>query len=73
MTAVAYIVIAGTTMILSGILGAVTAGFKNRDANHWGALCFLLPPALLFLLLLPKQAGPPRRRPPVDAEDHSDW
>lgn len=73
MDPVKIIAFGGIAMIVSGLLGALVAGMKNRLPNFWGTLCFLLPPALLVLLILPKNAGPPPRRRPLDAEDHSDW
>ena len=73
MDTVKIIALGGIVMIVSGILGALLASMKNRLPNFWGALCFLLPPALLVLLILPKNMGPAPRRRPLDAEDHHDW
>lgn len=73
LNAVKIIAFVGVAMIVSGLLGGLTAGFKNRDASSWAAYCFLFPPTLLLLLLLPKNTGPLPRRPPIDAEDHHDW
>lgn len=72
MDAVKIIAFGGVLMIASGVLGGFLAGYKNRDVSHWGAICFLFPPALLVLLLLPRNLGPRPRRRPIDAEDHAD-
>jgi membrane protein implicated in regulation of membrane protease activity len=66
---VRLIVLTGGIMLFFGILGAVFASVKNRDASFWTALCFLVPPALIVLLLLPKYKGPRQRRPSLDDED----
>lgn len=73
MDPVKIIAFGGIAMIVSGIVGAFVAGMKNRLPNFWGALCFLIPPALLVLLILPKNRGPAPRRRSLDAEDHHDW
>lgn len=63
------IVIWGIVAIVSGVLGAILAGWKNRDISAWTAWCFLLPPMLLILLLRPRHKGPRPRRPTLDEED----
>jgi hypothetical protein len=63
------IVIWGTIAIASGILGAIFAGWKNRDVSAWTAWGFLVPPSIIFLLLSPKRQGPRPRRPSLDEED----
>jgi hypothetical protein len=63
------IVIWGSIAIISGILGAALAGWKNRDVSAWAAWCFLVPPLALALLLSPKRQGPRPRRPTLDEED----
>ncbi|MAI48393.1 MAG: hypothetical protein CBC34_020635 [Hyphomicrobiaceae bacterium TMED74] len=69
MTTIALITIVGGIMIISGILGAVLAGIKNRDVSVWLAWTFLIPPTLLILLLLPRIKGTRPRRPTLDEED----
>lgn len=63
------IVIWGTIAIASGILGAIFAGWKNRDISAWAAWCFILPPAVLALALTTRRQGPRPRRPTLDEED----
>lgn len=63
------IVLVGTVMILSGMLGGIFAGLKNRDYSFWIACTFLMPPSLLVLLALPKLKGPRPRRPSLDEEE----
>ena len=58
-----------TLMILSGILGGVLAGLKNRDYSYWIAWTFLLPPSLIVLALLPTIKGSRPRRITLDEED----
>jgi len=64
-----FIVFVATLMILSGILGGVLAGFKNRDYSFWIAWTFLLPPSLIVLALLPTVKGHRPRRISLDEED----
>lgn len=64
-----FIVLVSTVMVLSGILGGVIAGLKNRDYSSWIAWCFLIPPAIIVLLFLPTLKGPRPRRPTMDEED----
>lgn len=64
-----FIVFIATLMILSGILGGVLAGFKNRDYSFWIAWTFLLPPSLIVLALLPTVKGHRPRRISLDEED----
>ena len=64
-----FIVLVSTAMILSGILGGVLAGLKNRDYSFWIAWSFLVPPAILLLILLPKHKGPRPRRPTLAEEE----
>jgi hypothetical protein len=64
-----FIVFASTAMILSGILGGILAGLKNRDYSYWIAWTFVLPPALIILALLPKRKGPRPHRPTLAEED----
>ncbi|MEM1307069.1 MAG: hypothetical protein AAGG99_06065 [Pseudomonadota bacterium] len=59
----------GVFMIMSGILGAILASTKNRDASAWTAWCFLLPPMLALLVAMPKYKGRRRRRMTLDEED----
>ncbi|MBU2532854.1 MAG: hypothetical protein KKB37_08935 [Alphaproteobacteria bacterium] len=56
-------------MVLSGILGGILAGFKNRDYSVWIAWTFLLPPSLLVLALLPTIKGPRPRRPSLEEQE----
>lgn len=63
------IVIWGTVAIVCAILGAILAGWKNRDVSAWTAWCFILPPAIIALLLSPKRQGSRPRRPTLDEED----
>ena len=63
------IVFITTLMVLSGILGGILAGIKNRDYSYWIAWTFLVPPALIVLALLPARKGPRPRRPTLDEED----
>jgi uncharacterized membrane protein YfcA len=63
------IVIWGLIAISGGILGAILAGWKNRDVSAWAAWCFLVPPLALALLVGPKRQGPRPRRPSLDEED----
>ena len=69
MTTIALITLVGGIMIVSGIIGAVLAGMKNRDVSVWLAWTFLIPPALIILLLLPRIKGRRPRRPTLDEED----
>ena len=64
-----FIVFVATLMILSGILGGILAGFKNRDYSYWIAMTFLMPPALIVLAFLPTRKGPRPRRPTLAEED----
>ena len=64
-----FIVFIATLMILSGILGGVLAGLKNRDYSYWIAWTFLLPPSLIVLALLPTIKGHRPRRITLDEED----
>lgn len=64
-----FIVFVATLMILSGIVGGILAGFKNRDYSYWIAWSFLLPPALIILALLPKLKGVRPRRETLAEED----
>ena len=64
-----FIVFIATLMILSGILGGVLAGFKNRDYSYWIAWTFLVPPSLIVLALLPTVKGHRPRRISLDEED----
>lgn len=64
-----FIVFVTTLMILSGILGGIIAGLKNRDYSFWIAWTFLLPPSLIVLALLPTIKGPRPRRVTLDEED----
>lgn len=64
-----FIVFVATVMILSGILGGILAGFKNRDYSYWIAMSFLVPPSLIVILLLPTLKGPRPRRMTLDEED----
>ena len=64
-----FIVFVATLMILSGILGGILAGFKNRDYSYWIAWSFLLPPSLIVLALLPTIKGHRPRRMTLDEED----
>ena len=64
-----FIVFVATLMILSGILGGILAGFKNRDYSSWIAWSFLLPPSLIVLALLPTIKGHRPRRMTLDEED----
>lgn len=64
-----FIVFIATLMILSGILGGVVAGLKNRDYSFWIAWTFLLPPSLIVLALLPTIKGHRPRRMSLDEED----
>lgn len=63
------IVIWGLIAIAGAILGALFAGWKNRDVSAWTAWCFLVPPLAIWLLLMPKRQGPRPRRPSLDEED----
>ncbi|MGD9783578.1 MAG: hypothetical protein AB7E80_00615 [Hyphomicrobiaceae bacterium] len=69
MNGIAIIVFIGSLCIVGGIVGALLAGFKNRDYSFWAAWGFLFPPSILVLLLLPKHVGPRPRRPTLDEED----
>lgn len=64
-----FIVFVTTLMILSGILGGIIAGLKNRDYSFWIAWTFLLPPSLIVLALLPTLKGSRPRRLTLDEED----
>ena len=64
-----FIVFVTTLMILSGILGGVVAGLKNRDYSFWIAWTFILPPSLIVLALLPTIKGQRPRRMSLDDED----
>ncbi|MGI9478252.1 MAG: hypothetical protein ACR2PI_16240 [Hyphomicrobiaceae bacterium] len=64
-----FIVFLATFMILSGILGGILAGLKNRDYSYWIAWSFLLPPSLIVLALLPTIKGHRPRRMTLDEED----
>lgn len=63
------IVIWGLVAIAAGVLGALVAGWKNRDISAWAAWCFLVPPLAIALLLGPRKQGPRPRRPSLDEED----
>jgi hypothetical protein len=67
-----FIVFVTTIMVLSGILGGILAGLKNRDYSYWIAWTFLLPPSLIVLALLPKLKGPRPHRPTLADEDASE-
>ncbi|MEM8974612.1 MAG: hypothetical protein AAGD43_21350 [Pseudomonadota bacterium] len=69
MTTIALITLVGGIMIVSGIIGAVLAGMKNRDVSVWLAWTLLIPPTLIILLLLPRIKGRRPRRPTLDEED----
>jgi hypothetical protein len=64
-----FIVFVTTVMVLSGILGGVLAGLKNRDYSFWIAWTFILPPSLIVLALLPTIKGQRPRRVSLDEED----
>ena len=64
-----FVVLVCTIMILSGILGGILAGLKNRDYSYWIAWSFVLPPALIVLAFLPTRKGPRPRRPTIAEED----
>ena len=59
----------GVTAIVTGILGFVFAGAKNRDSSAWAAWCFLLPPLVIAILLSRKNPGPKPRQPKLDELD----
>lgn len=63
------IVISGVIAITAGVLGAVFAGWKNRDVSFWSAWCFFVPPLAIWLVLMPKRQGQRPRRPTLDEED----
>lgn len=65
-----WIVAWGLAAIVSAVLAAFLAAWKNRDYSFWMAWCFILPPLLIWLLLMPKHVGPRRRRPSLDEIDH---
>ena len=61
----------GGAMLLSGIVGGITAVYKNRDISHWIAWSFLFPPSVIVLLLLPAHKGARPRRQTLDEEDRA--
>lgn len=64
-----FIVIWGATAIISAVLAAFIAPWKNRDYNTWAAWCFIFPPLLIALIISPKSKVPPRRPPSLDEID----
>lgn len=63
------VVFVAVIMLLSGLIGGILAGFKNREFSFWIAWSFVFPPSLLVLLLLPRLKGLRPRRPTLDEED----
>jgi uncharacterized membrane protein YfcA len=63
------IVIWGLIAIAAGVIGAIVAGWKNRDISAWAAWCFLVPPLAIVLALGPKRQGPRPRQRSLDEED----
>ena len=64
-----FIVFMGTLMILTGMLGGILAGLKNRDYSFWIAWTFLIPPSIIVLFFLPKLRGARPRRRTLEEED----
>ncbi len=69
MSTIGIIVSIGATMIVSAIIAAVLAGFKNRDISYWVAWSFLFPPAVVVLAFMPRITGQRPRRTSLDEED----
>ena len=65
-----WIAIYGVTAIITGIIAALIAHKKDRNANSWFASAFLMPPALIVLLFLGKSKTGPYR--PKDDDDDDD-
>ena len=63
------IVIWGGVAVVSGIVGGLLAGAKNRDYSSWIAWCFVLPPLVFVLLLLPRYQGVRPRQPRLDESE----
>lgn len=64
-----WILVWGAIAVTAGVLGAIFAGQKNRDASSWAAWCFLCPPLIIVLMLMRKNAGPKPARKPADDLD----
>jgi len=62
-----WIAIIGITAIITGILAALIAHRKDRNANSWFTSAFLFPPALIVLLFLGKSKNGPYQ--PKDDDD----
>ena len=69
MSIIGIIVSIGATMIVSAIIAAVLAGYKNRDISFWVAWSFLFPPMVVVLAIMPRTAGRRPRRTTLDEED----
>ena len=63
------IVIWGGVAVVSGIVGGLLAGAKNRDYSSWIAWCLVLPPLVFVLLLLPCYQGLRPRQPRLDESE----
>lgn len=64
-----WILVWGLIAVVSAVLGALLAAYKNRDSSSWAAWCFLMPPLLVWLAVVPKNRGPRPQRQPLDDLD----
>jgi len=64
-----WIAIYGVTAIIIGVIAALIAHRKDRNANSWFTTGFLFPPALIVLLFLGKSKTGPYIPKDDDDED----